>query len=513
MFYLSFIIYMGKRKFRLAAIFVILFNAFGWSFTYVEARSWSNEQPATCNWPSQMMTYYFEFQKWAKSILLWSEINEKRFKESLSPWLFTRNYLDLHWSTAIDILASNVAWSMKSFFSNVITSMVLLLLASESAIQSNTEWLAILFKDRPIVRDYKEMLDIETDLFDVAYFRSKQIDLTRPFDSDLAKSLGDLIKEYQSVWLLEPGENMNWNETMSAIMLDLIYMNTSMKHFIVAWGNYWKFALRDYNWCFWVQKAGSCNRSVAVLKFTDSAINQLEEDYKDVRNFWACNDYANYFRSTINKTINNNAKSVETAIEDVNAAIKRLKEALVGKWWRWNLLNDPCKNISDYEMTQLKAYWGSNWKCGEWTSVHSLLSKAREYFKNKKMQRDQKEKTENILKMSDKPESKEVMVWDAADRLQAKQTTEEKTQEYLKLYWDSKRYNADFLYELNASFISVYQTTIVEFVQDQEDGIAADISDILPRWKWDLDQVAADIKATKILNNDLQDVADYQAVN
>jgi hypothetical protein len=53
----------------------------------------------------------------------------------------------------------------------------------------------------------------------------------------------------------------------------------------------------------------------------------------------------------------------------------------------------------------------------------------------------------------------------------------------------------------------------VEFAQDQEDGIAADISDILPRWKWDLDQVAADIKATKILNNDLQDVADYQAVN
>jgi hypothetical protein len=37
------------------------------------------------------------------------------------------------------------------------------------------------------------------------------------------------------------------------------------------------------------------------------------------------------------------------------------------------------------------------------------------------------------------------------------------------------------LYELNASFISVYQTTIVEFAQDQEDGIAADISDILPR--------------------------------
>lgn len=481
---------------------------------YVEARSGSSEQPAACNWPSEMMTYYFEFQKWAKSILLWSAINEKRFKESVSPWLFTTKTLDLHWATAIDILASNVAWNMKSFFSNVITSMVLLLLASESAIQSNTEWLAILFKDRPIVRDYKEMLDIETDLFDVAYFRSKQIDLTRPFDSDLAKSLGDLIKEYQWVWLLEPGADMNWNETMSAIMLDLIYMNTAMKHFIVIWDNYWEFALRNYKWCFWVQKdASSCNETTAVLKFSEGAIKQLSEDYKDVRNFWACNDYANFFRSTINKTINNNAKSVKTAIEDVNASIKRLKDALVGKWWRRNLLNDPCKNISDYEMAQLQAYWWADWKCWEWVSVHSLLSKTREYFKNKKAQRDQKEKPETLLKMSNKPESKEVMVWNAAERLQAKKSTVEKEQEYRKLYWDAKRYNADFKYELNADFVSVYQTTIVEFAQDQEDGIAADISDLLPRGKWILNQIDADIKATKSLNSDLQDVADYQAVN
>jgi hypothetical protein len=42
--------------------------------------------------------------------------------------------------------------------------------------------LAILFKDRPAVRDYKEMLDIESQLFDFAYFRSKQINLTRPLE-------------------------------------------------------------------------------------------------------------------------------------------------------------------------------------------------------------------------------------------------------------------------------------------------------------------------------------------
>jgi hypothetical protein len=30
------------------------------------------------------------------------------------------------------------------------------------------------------VRDYKKMLDIETELFDIAYFQSKEINLTLP---------------------------------------------------------------------------------------------------------------------------------------------------------------------------------------------------------------------------------------------------------------------------------------------------------------------------------------------
>jgi hypothetical protein len=41
------------------------------------------------------------------------------------------------------------------------------------------------------------MLDIETVLFDVAYFRSKQINLTRPFESSLIAQLNDLIEKYQ----------------------------------------------------------------------------------------------------------------------------------------------------------------------------------------------------------------------------------------------------------------------------------------------------------------------------
>jgi hypothetical protein len=43
------------------------------------------------------------------------------------------------------------------------------------------------------------MLDIETTLFDVAYFRSKQVDLTRQFDGNLKDSFNKLIEKYQGV--------------------------------------------------------------------------------------------------------------------------------------------------------------------------------------------------------------------------------------------------------------------------------------------------------------------------
>jgi hypothetical protein len=41
------------------------------------------------------------------------------------------------------------------------------------------------------------MLDIETNLFEVAYFRSKQINLTRSLSGSLKNDLSDLIVEYQ----------------------------------------------------------------------------------------------------------------------------------------------------------------------------------------------------------------------------------------------------------------------------------------------------------------------------
>lgn len=507
---------MRKKYINLLIVVMVIFHAFTPSFLYVDARSNASSQPAACNWPSEMMQNYFNFQYEMIDALLWSDVS-RYISANFKGWMFTNKVLTLHSVSAIDTLANGVMWSFWSAISNSVTSVVLLMLAAWSVIQSNIEWFSILFKDRPIVRDYKEMLDIETRLFDVAYIRSKQMDLSRPFESDLIKALNQIVKKYQWIWLLEPWVEIREGASMADILLDLIEMNSSMRHFISWWKNYWTRVLRDYNWCLWNQNINDdsidskCTREHSALKFTDAAIKQLEEDYKDVRSFWKCNSYANFFRDTIKKAINNNSEPVKTAVEDVKAAIKRLKNALIGKW-AWDV-KDPCKNISEYEMAQLQAYWWSDRKCGEWLSISSALLQTKEYFENKKAQREQKEKPENLLKQADKPESKNTIVKPVADRLKLKKTVVDREQEWFKIFGNDTRHNSDFLFELNSGFVEVYMKTIVEFAQDQEDGIAADISDILPRGKWILDQQDAAIRETKQLNGQLQQVADYQAAN
>lgn len=504
---------MKKIYINIISILIIVFQAFTLNFSYVEAKKVDTRQPITCNWPSEMMSYYLEFQKESAKILLSSEINSMRFSASFGNWwLFTNKVLDLKWTTAIDLVASSVVWNTKSFVSNTITSVVLLALASASVIQSNTEWLAILFKDRPIVRDYKSMMDIETELFDIAYFRSKQINLNHPFKSDLLNEFKNLIKKYQWLWLLEKWNNdVKGDESMANIIKDLVSMNASMKHFIIIGGNLWKAWLENYAWCLGNQDFNKCNRNTAVIKFSTWAIDQLEKDYKDVRSFGKCNSYASFFKSTINKTINNNKESTKSAINDIKEAMKRLKWALVWSY-DWKVSKSRC-DISEYEMAQLQAYRGWDWTCSESLvsiDVSSALSETKNYFNVKKAQREQKEKSETILETFDKPESKDSIIWDISKKLKAEDTTHAREGVRHKIYWDENIYNPDFLFELNSDFMKIFNETMDQYSQAQENAAAADISDILPRGKGILNQIWDATTKANVLEQHLKTIEGSQ---
>lgn len=489
-----------KKRWSLFIIFVLLIQLFCVPFCYAETSA--SEQPKTCRWSSEMMWYYFDFQYEIKSVLMGSQINYERFSATYQTWwLFTNRVLDLNTTSAIELLSSSVVWNLKSFVSNSVTSLALLELAAFSVVQSNTEWFAILFADWPIVRDYKRMLDIETELFDIAYFRSKQVPLTRPLDSEWIAQLTNVINKYQKLWLLEEKKwwigDIHWS--MSDLILDLVSMNASMKQFIMVGGEVGKSWLRKYNWCFWNIDKDKCTREFAILSFSGGAIDQLYDDYKDVRSFSKCNSYANYFRWTIGKTIDNNVDMVSTAMKDVDDSIKRLRNALF-KTERRDF-RDPCKDLSDYEMAQLQAYWWGNWKCGYWINPFT----AKEYINDKLAHIKQKSGISDVLRKSKTPKSS----WTLNDNLKESMTDSERSQKYRQLI-GSWNFNRFYDSDLWSGFLSSFETTMDEYSQSQETAIAGDASGLFPHLRSLLDQVDSVASGTDTLQKELQKIKDKQ---
>lgn len=496
---------------------------------YVEAGNNATTQPAVCNWPSEMMQTYFNFQQEIKSILLWSQIDERRFYASAWEWwLFTRGSLKL--PSALDFVASNIVWNVKSNISTAWTSIVLLLLTSASVLQSNTEWFAILFKDRPIVRDYKTMLDIETELFDVAYFRSKQINLTLKLEwKEVYDNINKVIEKYQWLWLLSKWAKLRWTETMANILEEMIRMNTAMKHFILFWGSPWERALKKYNWCFWNLSKKNC-KDDPILKFNQKAIDQLKKDYSWIWTFGACNEYLSNFKSSISKSLDNNLDSVKIAFKDVKDAMKRLNSALIWDFanWKDNSKTSSRCDISDYEMAQLRAYWGPDWECWKVVDVSMQLPTEQilqisDYIRNKKSQNDQRNKNKGLMKKAAKnllqdvdSDQYEVLKGEETNlnKLKMADKTNERELLWSQIYWDTTKYPPkyypEFLFDLGENFVSNYEQLMGDYYQSQWNASSSDLAYEMKKIRWVVDQVNTVIVAAKSLNSELVNVVNYQ---
>lgn len=499
-----------KRKYLLIIVLVVLFQAIAPLFIRAEASDINTGQPEICSWPSEMMSNYFNFQKEAISILLETKVNERLLKVTFtSTGLFSKEVLGL---SALDLVANGIVWNIRSSVSNLLTSSALLILVSASVVQSNVEWLAILFKDRPAVRDYKEMLDIETQLFDVAYFRSKQINLTRPLSWDLAGDLNKLIKKYQNVWLLGTGKILDGgSSSMADVLYDLLMMNAAMKHFIMVGGKLWKWGLSAYHWCLWTLDKNKCDWENFVLKFSESAINQLSGDYRDVMWFFVCNSSANYFASSIDSAVSNGKDSVKNSIQDVKNSMNTLWGALVGKG-RWNFKNNRssmCEWISEYEMAQLRAYWWPNRTCWNWVNasldlwdLSSALLEVQKFSREKKA----KQALENGSIKSTSSNNRNRSI----DKLSSFTSTEEKKQQWYNMFWSGSNYNPKFSSELNSGFENIFEEVIDQYWQSLNNASSSDISDLVIKGRWLLDQVNETMRKTDELKGVLQDIADRQ---
>ena len=493
-----------KRKCIYLIVFVMIFQVFTPSFLFAQSTETTKDLPAVCSGPSEMMSQYFNFQREIKTALL-SNVDEKRYNVSMWRWwIFTHDALPL--PSALDFMASNLRWSTKSSFSTAITSMVLLLLMSSSVLQSNTEWLAILFKDRPIVRDYKELLDIETELFDVAYFQSQAINLLNDMDGGIYKKMGNVIDKYKESWLLWEWLDFTDNSvSMADVLEEMLSMNSYMKHFILYPGEN---TLNQYYWCFWSTK---CGKEGAFLKFDKKAIEQLDKDYSNIWIFWACNQYASNFKNSISKSFKNNSDNVSKSYDHVKDAIESLKKLMVWKWWGASKNKSRC-DLSDYEMAQLRAYWWAWWPCNEKVvSVQSNLSNILNSFVSEKSVQEQQR--ENSKTSVDQFVEKNAINWN--------ENLEDNSKEKInKDYWyknfvEGSNYSVPFNYEhfnmdMYNSFIELDETIKNDYEISQNNAISSDLSYELIRIRGVLEQLDSVIKVAEQLREQLKKISDYQ---
>lgn len=491
---------------RLAIVFVVIFQIFMSSISQVYAEvNNTSKQPAVCAWPSDTMQQYFQFQRDALLAISSNASNGKLSVWDSDWWLFTKKDLTLK-SSALDYVVENIWWKTSSIISTTATSMALILMASSSVIESDVEWLVIFFKDRPIVRDYKEMLDIETEIFNTAFFLSKSIDLTRALQwNAVVKQFNSVVKEYQASWLLrDDWVDANWSVSMVNILSALASMNASMKFFISMWWEVWLSELGSYRWCL---HKWECNDTNFVLWFSDEAISKLKEEYGGNWKYWKCNSFASNFKNSISKSAKNNVDTIRDAWNDIKVSWDNLINALIWKWTWSKVLTDPCQ-MTDYERAQLDAYYWWDRTCWEWISVSSLLAKIKEYENNKKTLNWQTEMSDNLVKdaWSSEPPSLLNVAWS----LSQLESTEDMRLMWYRLYSGESTYNSEFSYGMNYEFSKTFNEVTEQLEHSQRAAMSSDLSYELTKFKWLVDQIDAAMKWAKELEKDLQDIADYQ---
>ena len=276
-----------------------------------------------------------------------------------------------------------------------------------------------------------------------------------------------------------------------------------MRHFITSGAG-----LSGY-YCFWSLDKNRCNENTFVLKFSQSAIKQLSDDYKDVMWLFACSPYANYFVSSIDSAVSNGKNSVKTSIQDVKNSMNNLWGALVGGG-RWNFKNNRgnmCEWISEYEMAQLRAYWWPNRTCWGWFDasldiwdLSPIFSDVQEYSREKKAK---KELEEELVKSTSSENS-------SISKLLSMTSTSERRKQWYNMFWSGSVYNPQFSLELNSGFENIFKEVMDQYWQSLNNASSSDISDLLPKGEWLLGLVEETIGKTNELKNDLQKIVDKQ---
>lgn len=345
----------NRKKIR---VFLLSLFLLGGLFSYASAQNVSSspqqskcdDHPPVCLMTPWSFNLYLDFQREMLFLLAKNPFEiQTELVANPEGWLFTNKLLKLNNLETFDdsFLGRTLKitdQALGNVASSTLTSLYLFQLSGLSTLMDNSIWFSILASDRPIVRDWVKILDIERQLIQTAYTIGQAWDIAKTIKS--SKLLNELIDRYEAKGLLKEGSQVPESVTYMDVFFTLYSLNMAQRMFLYVWDT--------------SQLRNGIQQGDFQLTFNQEWIDQLKSDYQCVR--WKfgyrCNKNARKFKFNI-KTLNQNTKKTLGSARNV------LKDA----WKRfWTAVNSPlfpqfkkgpiASHLSEGELMLLRSvYW------------------------------------------------------------------------------------------------------------------------------------------------------------
>lgn len=250
----------------------IWFFSLFFSYTLAQEKQSCESNPPVCSATPQTMNLYLEFQSEAAGFLKTNKFETATEAVNQGEWgIFSNKLLEIKALERFD--ESLAGQALKLFYvtsarsaTALITSAFVFELSALSTLADSSVGLTILFHDRPIVRDWAKLLEIERNLNQSAYHLGKVWEITKTLTK--AEQLRSLLKNYEKKGLFQDTESFPSSITYTDLISNLVRLNLAVKAFL-AYGSVQSLEQRKFWW--------------STITFSPVWIEKIKSEYQCVR--------------------------------------------------------------------------------------------------------------------------------------------------------------------------------------------------------------------------------------
>ena len=321
-----------------------------WADSETASKPKCTAHPSVCQMTPWTFNLYLDFQRTILALIRKNPFETvTELIDNPQGGLFTNKVLSLDalkkWDDSLIWRSIKIAdEALSNVVSSTLTSIFLFEISAIWGAIDNSAWFLVLFHDRPIVRDWAKLLNVERQIIQTAYEIGRAWDITNEIkDSKLIK---DVINRYIEKGLLATGSQVPEKLAYADLLFSLYRINLGQKIFLFLWTT--------------SQLEAGVQSGDIQLIFNPDWLVQQKEDYRCVR--WAggrrCNGSFRQTLSNIKALRRNTGDTWKRSLKTISNASKRLWEALGWGQKKGDEDSNSRFDISEGELRLLRDVYG-----------------------------------------------------------------------------------------------------------------------------------------------------------